>query len=185
MKPWAYFYFPQGGQGAASQEQTTRLPQQGLWTCSYCREGGCDLASPPEHRCSDAIHLHQPWMLGVKTLDEMRKGKMMQRRKIVMKELGYFPKPIRFIYKETFMGVCKLKVQVHLWVFVFSPEQKIRWQQGQSHKGEKYSMNKKFYRNMSRSKPHLVIDSGAHIIKKSRINILSTIVQKLSQETSY
>jgi hypothetical protein len=29
-------------------------------------------------------------VLGGKTLDEMRKGKMMQWRKIVMKELGYF-----------------------------------------------------------------------------------------------
>jgi protein required for attachment to host cells len=29
-------------------------------------------------------------MLGGKTLGEMRKRKMMQRRKIVMKELGFF-----------------------------------------------------------------------------------------------
>jgi hypothetical protein len=50
-------------------------------------------------------------MLGGKTLDEMRKKKMMQRRKIVMKELGFFPKPTRFIYKQTIMGLCKLKVQ--------------------------------------------------------------------------
>jgi hypothetical protein len=38
---------------------------------------------------------------------------------------------------------------------------------------------------MSRSKLHLVVDSGAHIIRKSRMNISSTIVPKLSQETSY
>jgi hypothetical protein len=38
---------------------------------------------------------------------------------------------------------------------------------------------------MSRSKPHLVVDSGAHIIRKSRMNISSTIVPKLLQETSY
>jgi hypothetical protein len=38
-------------------------------------------------------------MLGGKTLDEMRKKKMMRRRNIVMKELGFFPKTIRFIYK--------------------------------------------------------------------------------------
>jgi hypothetical protein len=75
-------------------------------------------------------------MLGGKTLDEMRKRKMMRRRKIVMKELGFFPKP------TCFMGLCKLKVQVHLWAFIFSPEQKIRREQGQRHKGEKYSMNK-------------------------------------------
>jgi hypothetical protein len=30
-------------------------------------------------------------VLGGKTLDEMRNRKMMQRRKIVMKELGFFP----------------------------------------------------------------------------------------------
>jgi hypothetical protein len=29
-------------------------------------------------------------MLGGKTLDEMRKRKMMRRRKIIMKELGFF-----------------------------------------------------------------------------------------------
>jgi hypothetical protein len=67
-------------------------------------------------------------MQGGKTLDEMRKRKMMRQRKIVMKELGFFPKPIRFIYKQTLMGLCKLKVQVHLWAFIFGPEQKIRWQ---------------------------------------------------------
>jgi hypothetical protein len=58
-------------------------------------------------------------MLGGKTLDEMRKRKMMRRRKIVMKELGFFSKPTCFIYKQTFMGLCKLKVQVHLWAFLF------------------------------------------------------------------
>jgi hypothetical protein len=26
-----------------------------------------------------------------------------------MKELGFFPKPTRFIYKQTLMGLCKLK----------------------------------------------------------------------------
>jgi hypothetical protein len=38
-------------------------------------------------------------MQGGKTLDEMRKRKMMRQRKIVVKELGFFPKPTRFIYK--------------------------------------------------------------------------------------
>jgi hypothetical protein len=32
---------------------------------------------------------------------------------------------------------------------------------------------------MSRSKPHLVADSGAHIIRKSRVNILSTKYAKI------
>jgi hypothetical protein len=67
-------------------------------------------------------------VLGGKTLDEMRKRKMMRWRKIVMKELGFFPKPTFFIYKQTLMGLCKSKVQVHLWDFIFSPEQKIRRQ---------------------------------------------------------
>jgi hypothetical protein len=130
MKPWAYFYFPQGGHGAASQEGTMRLPQLGLWTYFYCREGGHDLAFPPENRCSDAIHLHRPWrqLLGGKTLDEMRKRKMMRRRKIVVKELGFFPKPTCFIYKQTLMGLCKLKVQLYLWAFIFSPKQKVKRQ---------------------------------------------------------
>jgi hypothetical protein len=65
-------------------------------------------------------------MLGGKTLDEMRKRKMMWWRKIVVKELGFFPKPARFIYKETLMGLCKLKVQLYLWAFIFSPEQKVK-----------------------------------------------------------
>jgi hypothetical protein len=66
--------------------------QLGPWIYFYYREGGHDLAFPPAHRCSAAIHLHRPWkyVLGGKTLDEMRKRKMMQRRKIVMKELGFF-----------------------------------------------------------------------------------------------
>jgi hypothetical protein len=81
-------------------------------------------------------------MRGGKTLDEMRKRKMMRRRKIIMKELGFFPKPTCFIYKQTLMGLCKLKVQVHLWAFIFSPEQKIRRHQGQRHIEEKYSMDK-------------------------------------------
>jgi hypothetical protein len=34
---------------------------------------------------------HGRKVLGRKTLDEMRKRKMMRRRKIVMKELGFFP----------------------------------------------------------------------------------------------
>jgi hypothetical protein len=54
-------------------------------------------------------------VLGGKTLDERRKRKMMRRRKIVMKELGFFPKPTCFIYKQTLMGLYKSKVQVHLW----------------------------------------------------------------------
>jgi hypothetical protein len=67
-----------------------RPPQP--WTCSYCREGGRDLTFSPVHRCSTAIHLHRPWrqVLRGKTLDEMRKRKIMRRRKIVMKELGFF-----------------------------------------------------------------------------------------------
>jgi hypothetical protein len=32
-------------------------------------------------------------MLGGKTLDEMRKRKMMRRRKKLMKELGFLPSP--------------------------------------------------------------------------------------------
>jgi hypothetical protein len=81
-------------------------------------------------------------MLGGKTLDEMRKRKMMQQRKIVVKELGVFPKPTRFIYKQTLMGLCKLKVQVYLWAFIFSPEQKVKRQEGQRQEGERYGMNK-------------------------------------------
>jgi hypothetical protein len=128
MKTWAYSYSPQGGQGAALEERTTRPPQLGLWTCSYCREGGHNLAFLSERRCSDAIHLHRPWrqIQRGKTLDEMRKRKMMRRRKMV--ELGFFPKPIWFIYKQTLMGLCKLKVQVYLWAFLFSPEQKVQRQ---------------------------------------------------------
>jgi hypothetical protein len=92
MKPWAYSYFPPGGRGTASLEWTMTLPQLGLQTCSYCREGSRDLVFPLERRCSDAIHLHRPWRqrLGGKTLDEMRKRKMMRRKKKLRKELGFF-----------------------------------------------------------------------------------------------
>jgi hypothetical protein len=60
-KLWACSYFPQGAQGSASQERMTRLPQQGPWICSYCREGGRNLIFSLEHRCAGAIHLHRPW----------------------------------------------------------------------------------------------------------------------------
>jgi hypothetical protein len=71
---------------------------------------------------------------GGKTLNEMRKRKMMWWRKKVMKELGFFPKSTCFIYKQTLMVLCKLNVQVHLWAFIFRPEQKIGRQQ--SNKGK-------------------------------------------------
>jgi hypothetical protein len=48
-------------------------------------------------------------MLGGKFLDEMRKRKMMRRRKIVVKVLGFFPKPACFIYKQTLMGFLQFK----------------------------------------------------------------------------
>jgi hypothetical protein len=71
------------------------------------------------------------------------------------------------------MGLRKLKVQVHLRAFIFSHEQKIRQQQhikDKTHIGEmQYGQIK--CRSMSRSKPHLVMDSGAHIVRKSRKNI--------------
>jgi hypothetical protein len=80
MKPWVYSYFLSGSRGSASQERTMRLPQLGgLWACSYYHKGGRDLVFPLGHRYLDVIHLHQPWRqrLGGKTLDEMRKRKMM------------------------------------------------------------------------------------------------------------
>jgi hypothetical protein len=69
--------------------------QPGPWIFFYYREGGHDLAFPSAHRCSAAIHLHRPWkyVLGGKTLDEMRKQKMMRQIKIAMKELGFLPLP--------------------------------------------------------------------------------------------
>jgi hypothetical protein len=69
-----------------------RLLQPDPWIYFYYREGSHDLAFPLMHRCPAAIHLHRPWkyVLGGKTLDEMRKRKMMRRRKMVMKELGFF-----------------------------------------------------------------------------------------------
>jgi hypothetical protein len=67
------------------------------------------------------------------------------------------------------MGLHKLKVQVHLRAFIFSPEQKIRQQQ---HIKDKTYRRKMQYgrikcRSMSRSKPHLVMDSWAHIIRRA------------------
>jgi hypothetical protein len=60
------------------------------------------------------------------------------------------------------MGLYKLKVQVHLWAFIFSPEQKIRQQQHIKDKTHRRKMQygRIKYRNMLRSKPHLVMDRG-------------------------
>jgi hypothetical protein len=103
MKPWAYSYFPPGSQGFVSQERTTRLPQLGLWACSYCREGCRDLIFPPGRQYSGAIHLYQPWkqMLRGKTLDEMGKRKMMRRRKKLMSKLGFLPLPKHALFIST------------------------------------------------------------------------------------
>jgi hypothetical protein len=104
MKPWAYSCSPQGGQGTALVELMTRLPQQGLWTCSYCLADGHDHAFPPEHPCSDAIHLHRPWRQEWegKTLDEVTRRKMMRQRKIIMRRIRVFalPKHALFISKS-------------------------------------------------------------------------------------
>jgi hypothetical protein len=64
-----------------------RLLQPGPWIYFYYLEGGHGLAFPLVHQCSAVIHLHRPWkyVLGGKTLDEMRKQKMMRRRKIVIR----------------------------------------------------------------------------------------------------
>jgi hypothetical protein len=37
-----------------------RGPQRGLLIYFYCREDGCNPASPPAHRCSGANHQHPP-----------------------------------------------------------------------------------------------------------------------------
>jgi hypothetical protein len=58
----------------------------------------------------------------------MRKRMMMRRRKIVVKELGFFPKPIRFIYKQTLMGLLQIKGPSISMGFIFSPEQKVKQQ---------------------------------------------------------
>jgi hypothetical protein len=72
---------------------------------------------------------HGRKVLGEETLDGMRKKKTMRRKKIAIKELGFFSIQTCFIYNQTIMGLSKLKVQKHLWAFIFCPEQKIRQRQ--------------------------------------------------------
>jgi hypothetical protein len=51
-------------------------------------------------------------VLGGKTLDKVRKRKMMRRRKIVMMKLGFFfPWQACLIYKYILMGLRRDKVQ--------------------------------------------------------------------------
>jgi hypothetical protein len=73
------------------------------------------------------------------------------------------------------MGLCKLKVQSTSTGFYILPKAEDKeattWQQQRYvQKAEKY---------LSRSTMHLVIDSGAHIIRKSRVNISSTKCAKI------
>jgi hypothetical protein len=100
-------------------------------------------------------------VLGEKTLDKMRKMKTMRSRKIVMKELGFLPSPTCFIYKYTLMGLCREKDQVHLRAFIFSPEQKSVSKTRIREKDEKVYI---------RSTTHLVMDSGAHIMRREVMN---------------
>jgi hypothetical protein len=72
---------------------------------------------------------HGRQALGEETLDGMRKKKTMQRKKITVKELGFFPSQTCFIYNQTIMGLSKLKVQKHLRAFIFCSKQKIRKRQ--------------------------------------------------------
>jgi hypothetical protein len=83
----------------------------------------------PMFRCASPASAMEDNDLEKKTLDAMRKTKTMRRRKLVTKELGFFPKPTCFIYKKNLMGLSKLKVQIHLWAFIFCPKQKIRQRQ--------------------------------------------------------
>jgi hypothetical protein len=43
------------------------------------------------------------------TLDGMRNKKTMRRKKMAMKELGFFPIQTCFIYNQTIMGLSKIK----------------------------------------------------------------------------
>jgi hypothetical protein len=72
---------------------------------------------------------HRRQALGEEPLDEMRKKKTMRRKKIAVKELGFFPSQTCFLYNQTIMGLSKLKVQQHLRAFKFCPKQKIRQRQ--------------------------------------------------------
>jgi hypothetical protein len=58
-------------------------------------------------RCKPPASAMKDKVLGGKTLDTMRKTKTMRRRKLVVKELGFFTKPTCFIYKQKLMGLSK------------------------------------------------------------------------------
>jgi hypothetical protein len=54
------FLLPTGRPGrrlTGADDEATTAGSLDLFFC----EGGCDLAFPSVHRCSDAIHLHRPW----------------------------------------------------------------------------------------------------------------------------
>jgi hypothetical protein len=67
---------------------------------------------------------------GGKTLDEVRKRKMMRWRKIVMKELGFFTLAKHALFISTpYWASAETRSKVHLWAFIFFPEQTIRKKQ--------------------------------------------------------
>jgi hypothetical protein len=90
-----------------------------------------------------------------KTLDEMRKKKMMRRRKKLMNELGFLPSPnVLYLY---------------LWAFIFCSEQTIKEHQCIKRKRyiqKKRERGKKMGQYLSRSTAYLVLDSGAYVIRK-------------------
>jgi hypothetical protein len=124
---------------------------------------------------------HGRQALGEETLDGMRKKKTMRRKKMAMNELGFFPSQTCFIYNQTIMGLSKLKVQQHLWAFIFCPEQKIR--QRQYIKDKIRVKDEQVYVKKHKARRHGL--GGSYLEKRRNKKIKAQIVPKLSQEKNY
>jgi hypothetical protein len=124
-----FFYFPLGGRGAASQDRTTRLPQLGLWDCSYCRGGVHDPVSPPGHRYLDVIHLHQPWRQMLERRnprwDEEEEDDAVEEE--TNEWIRVFTLTKRALFTSThWWASAEARSKVYLWAFTFCPEQTIK-----------------------------------------------------------
>jgi hypothetical protein len=94
-----------GRQGCHSWDCRLVLTAAGAAATSFLHRGA-DIQT----RSTCISHGYKCWE--GKTLDAMRKRKMMRRRKKLMNELWFFyPRQMCFIYKYTLMGLCRGKVQ--------------------------------------------------------------------------
>jgi hypothetical protein len=103
IKRWLGLVLTSQGAAASWMRTTMKPSEKSPLVCSYCRVDGRALVSLSRHRCQGRQHRHPPlegFAWKKETLDEIWRRKMMQRRRLIMRGLGFFPGKLAYlIYK--------------------------------------------------------------------------------------